>query len=109
MQGIEDIGPVALGPGEHITHAPSAPRRKRGRPLEMQPDEVLGRIRRLADQNGLFRMHLDQPAFYARARRLFGSWAGALAAAQVDHAAAMAAARRRAHESRRRNRRPSAR
>jgi len=103
MQGIEDLGPPVASPTEHGARAQAAPRRRRGRPLEMQPEEVLSRIRRLADQDGLFRVHLDQPAFYARARRLFGSWAGALAAAHVDHAAAMNAARRRAHDSRRRN------
>ncbi len=109
MHVIDEIGPIAAEAGER-TGVPSQPTgRKRGRPLEMQPDEVLGRIRQLADQDALFRVHLDQPAFYARARRLYGSWAGALAAAHVDHAAALAAARRRAHESRRRNIRSSVR
>lgn len=80
-------------------------RRKRGRPLEVQPHEVLGRIRELWMQNALFRVHLDAPALYARARRLFGTWASALDAAGVDHGAAVEAARRRAVESRR-GRRP---
>ncbi len=107
MHVIDEIAPLAAESGERANVHPVPARRKRGRPLEMQPDEVLGRIRKLADQDALFRVHLDQPGFYARARRLYGSWAGALAAAQVDHAAALAAARRRAHESRRRTRRSS--
>jgi hypothetical protein len=78
-------------------HAP-APRRKRGRPLEMAPDEVLRRIREWGERNELFRVHRDQPAFYARARRLFGSWAGALERAGVDHAAVMDSARRRSRQ-----------
>ncbi len=100
----EETAPLVALAG--ATGAPSRdrPRRKRGRPLEMQPEEVLGRILRLADQHALFRVHLEQPALYARARRLFGSWAGALAAAHVDHDAALAEARRRAHEARRRRR-----
>ena len=76
-------------------------RRRRGRPLEMSPSELLERIRDRAANGGLFRVHLDEPALYARARRLFGSWARALAAAGLDHAAAVNAARRRAHEARR--------
>ncbi len=78
------------------------PRRRRGWPLEMPRDEVLGRIRAWSDAGRLFRVHHDQPGFYARARRLFGSWANALAAAGVDHARAVADARRRALEKRRR-------
>jgi hypothetical protein len=53
---------------------------------------------------GLFRVHLAEPALYARARRLFGSWARALDAAGLDHTATVSAARRRAHEARRRAR-----
>jgi hypothetical protein len=78
-----------------------SPRRRRGRPLEVQPHEVLGRIRELAGRNALFRVHLDDPALYARARRMFGTWAGALDAAGVDHGAAVQAARQRAVEKRR--------
>ena len=80
------------------------PRRRRGRPLEMSPNELLQRIRERAAEGGLFRVHLAEPALYARARRLFGSWARALAAAGLDHTAAVSEARRRAHESRRRTR-----
>jgi len=79
----------------------SVSRRKRGRPLEMQPHEVLSRIRELALRNALFRVHLDAPSLYARARRQFGTWAAALLAAGVDHDAAVKAARRRAVEHRR--------
>ncbi len=81
---------------------PEAAARKRGRPLEMQPEEVLRRIQGLATQGALFRVHLDHPALYARARRLFGSWAGAVARAGYDHERAVHNARRRANESRRR-------
>jgi len=77
-------------------------RTKRGRPLEMTAEEVLARIRERADREGLFRVHLDAPALYARARRLFGSWAAALRATGLDHAVTVAEARRRALESRRR-------
>jgi len=87
------------------TLSTDAPRgRRRGRPLEMSPDDLLERIRERASADGLFRVHLAEPSLYARARRLFGSWARALAAAGVDHAAAVNAARRRAHEARRRAR-----
>lgn len=78
------------------------PRRRRGRPLEMSPGQLLERIRERAGAGGLFRVHLAEPALYARARRLFGSWARAVEAAGLDHTAVVSAARRRAHESRRR-------
>src|SRR5262245_9506314 len=59
-------------------------RRKRGRPLEMTQSEVLARIRQLAaTANGLFRIHHTHSDLYARARRQFGSWAAAVAAAGV--------------------------
>ncbi len=80
----------------------SIPARRRGRPLEMQPDEVLRRISEMATQGALFRVHLDHPALYARARRLFGSWAEAVARAGHDHGRAVNDARRRSVESRRR-------
>jgi hypothetical protein len=79
-------------------------RRRRGRPLEMSAAELLERIRERAAMGALFRVHLAEPALYARARRLFGSWARALGAAGLDHTAAVSAARRRAHEARRRPR-----
>jgi len=89
-------------PEQAPDEARSTPRRKRGRPLEMQPAEVLHRIHELATQGALFRVHLDHPALYARARRLFGSWAGAVARAGHDHGIAVDHARRRSVESRRR-------
>lgn len=78
------------------------PRRGRGRPLEMKPDEVLRHIRALAGRGELFRVHLDHPALYARARRQFGSWADAVATAGFDYRGAVAAARRRSIATRRR-------
>ena len=92
MMSIQSV-PIEIGP-----------RRRRGRPLEMSANELLQRIRERAVKGGLFRVHLAEPALYARARRLFGSWARALAAAGLDHTATVSEARRRAHESRRRTR-----
>jgi hypothetical protein len=63
---------------------------------------VLEQIRSVAAAGGLFRVHIDQPAMYARARRLWGSWAGALLAAGLDYESTLAEARRRALETRRR-------
>ena len=99
---IHDLPTPALSIArEPVTELSAVPRRKRGRPLEMQPHEVLARIRELAVRNALFRVHLDAPSLYARARRQFGTWASALAAAGVDHDAAIKTARRRAVEHRR--------
>jgi hypothetical protein len=78
-----------------------APRR-RGRPPLAGPEQVLEQIREAAADNRLFRVHLDHPALYARARRLFGTWAGALHAAGVDYEGVIAEARRRAAATRRR-------
>jgi hypothetical protein len=56
--------------------------RRPGRPLEMSETQVLARIREFATETrGLFRVHHAQPALYARARRLFGSWSAAVRAA----------------------------
>jgi hypothetical protein len=77
-------------------------RRKRGRPLEMSPKEVLESIRRLSiSGDGLFRIHHTHSDLYARARRQFGSWAAAVGAAGVDYSGAVNAARLRATETRR--------
>ena len=95
------LPPTPAMAGMQITESTQPVRRKRGRPLEVQPHEVLGRIRELWMQNALFRVHLDAPALYARARRLFGTWASALDAAGVDHGATVEAARRRSVETRR--------
>jgi hypothetical protein len=67
---------------------------------------ILERIRSLAMRpDGLFRMHEKQPAFYAQARRRFGSWPAAVRAAGLDYAAIVNAAQRRATATRRRRRR----
>lgn len=101
---IEDLATVAAHAGGSLPVDHERPRRKRGRPLEMAPNEVLKRIRDLSERGHLFRVHLDTPALYARARRLFGTWAAALGAAGVNHGAAVAAARERSLETRRRRR-----
>lgn len=93
--------PVPRPPFDATDVAP----RKRGRPLEMTADEVVVRIRGLAEDRGLFRIHRDHAALYARARRLFGSWAGALRAAGLDPEATLRDARRRSFEARSRARR----
>lgn len=82
---------------------PSAPR-KRGRPLEMSVPEVLQRIRQLHESGALFRVHREQPALYARSRRLFGTWGAALREAGLDPAQTMNEARARSLETRRRAR-----
>ena len=94
-------GPGAESPGPRAAH--HLPRR-RGRPPLATREQVLEQITRAAREERLFRVHFDQPALYARARRLWGSWAGALLAAGLDHAAIVDAARRRAMETRRRRR-----
>lgn len=74
----------------------------RGRPLLMSRERVLERIRTLAaGDGGLFRVHRGHPALYARARRLFGSWSGAVAAAGLDYPFALAVARERSLRNRR--------
>jgi len=82
----------------------SAPRR--GRPNLMARETVLDRIRALGTRRqGLFRVHLTHAALYARARRLFGSWASAVIQAGLDHRASIERARARAVERRARARR----
>ena len=75
--------------------------RRRGRPPLLTPDQVLGEIRTEAAEGRLFRVHLEKPALYARARRLWGSWAEALRAAGLDPRTIQNAARQRALETRR--------
>ena len=87
-----------------VVPVPDARPRQRGRPLELASEEVLRRIRAWSREGQLFRVHHDEPGFYARARRQFGSWANALAAAGVDHSRVVAEARRRSIEKRRRSR-----
>ena len=84
------------------------PRRssRRGRPVEMEPTRVLERIRQLAERgHGLFRIHRTHSALYARARRQFGSWAAAVAAAGLDYDGSLDRARQRSIATRRRRRR----
>lgn len=78
-------------------------RRKRGRPAIMQRDQMLLSIRELARRpGGLFRVHLSHGDLYARARRMFGSWAAAVAAAGEDYERTIERARRRSLETRKR-------
>jgi len=90
-------------PENPVRETPAAPR-KRGRPLEMSVPEVLQRIQALSSAGSLFRVHREQPALYARARRLFGSWGDALREAGLDPQKAMLDARARSLETRRRAR-----
>ena len=76
---------------------PAPSPRRRGRPLDMPPEAVLDRIRQLAAREaGLFRIHLTETSLYARARRLFGSWQGAVRAAGLDYLDVLEGSRRRA-------------
>jgi hypothetical protein len=80
--------------------------RPRGRPPLMTPAAVLERIRQLAaGVDGLYRVHIRHSGLYARARRLFGSWSGAVSAAGMDYAEILERARRRSIETRRHRRR----
>ncbi len=81
--------------------APRPAARRRGRPPLVSPEQVLDEIRQVAGERALYRVHLDRPALYARARRLWGSWAGALLAAGLDYEDAISEARRRALLTRR--------
>ena len=101
---IEDQATLQLAePGRAGNGADPAPRaRRRGRPRDMPPEAVLGRIRQLAARDhGLFRIHLSEAALYARARRLFGSWQGAVRAAGFDYLDVLEGSRRRAALTRR--------
>ena len=80
--------------------------RGRGRPILMAPSMVLEKIRQLSRRReGLFRVHHTHPGLYARARRQFGSWAAAVAAAGMDYGSSVSAARQRSIRGRRRRRR----
>jgi len=78
------------------------PARPRGRPVLMTAPALIDRIRELADRGGLFRVHRTHGRLYARARRQFGSWARAVRAAGIDYRQAVARARARSLEARRR-------
>ena len=97
-----DVTPNA-GPREAPTRPEDAfaeaPRR--GRPPLMDRAQALAAIRSAAERGELFRVHLEQPALYARARRMWGSWGAALEAAGVDYGQVMTAARRRSLDGRR--------
>jgi hypothetical protein len=69
---------------------------RRGRPALMPREAVLERIRALSRRAaGLYRIHHTHVALYARARRQFGSWAAALAAAGIDYRDVLRRARSR--------------
>ncbi len=107
----QDSMPALCEPVRFGAHSPRAARpapRRRGRPPLLTPDEALAQIRDVASAGRLFRVHIDNPALYARARRLWGSWVGALLAAGLDYDTVMADARRRSVETRRRLRGPRA-
>jgi hypothetical protein len=77
--------------------------RKRGRPALMTREQLLDSIRGVSGRpDGLFRVHRTDSDLYARARRMFGSWAAAVAAAGVDYPSVIATARLRSLETRRR-------
>jgi hypothetical protein len=76
--------------------------RPRGRPALMTAPALIDRIRELAERGGLFRVHRTHGRLYARARRQFGSWARAVRAAGIDYGQAVARARARSLEARRR-------
>jgi hypothetical protein len=76
--------------------------RRRGRPPLMSRQAVLDRIRTIAARgDGLVRIHHTHGSLYARARRMFGSWRAAVAAAGEDYHEILLAARRRSMRSRR--------
>ena len=80
--------------------------RGRGRPILMTAPIVLEKIRQLGRRReGLFKVHHTHPGLYARARRQFGSWAAAVAAAGMDYGSSVRAARQRSIRGRRRRRR----
>jgi hypothetical protein len=71
----------------------------------MGQDDVLALIRSLHRRpEGLFRVHRAHPDLYARARRMFGSWSGAVIAAGIDYAGIVSLAAQRALKSRRNRR-----
>ena len=80
------------------------PRRSRGRPRIMSGDEVLEQVRDLAERGALFRVHRTHSDLYARARRLFGSWAMAVRAAGIDYPQTIQRARALAAAARKRRR-----
>jgi len=101
---FEDGAAVQLAEPRRIEHTngEAVRHRRRGRPLDMPPEAVLDRIRQLAARDsGLFRIHLTDAPLYARARRLFGSWQGAVRAAGFNYVDVLERSRRRAVQARR--------
>ncbi len=92
--------PAPSGSREAAARSSSAPRR-RGRPPLVTREQTLEQIRAASTEGRLFRVHRERPALYARARRLWGSWAEALREAGVDHALVIEDARRISLETRR--------
>ncbi len=102
----EAYAPAMFSPVPSVRADAAIPPRRPGRPLEMSAEEVLREIRVRAQQrDGLFRVHLESPALYARARRMFGSWSAAVRGAGLDYETLQGVARSRSLQTRRRNRR----
>ena len=110
FQSDEAVAPMSMADspeGTRRSGGRSEGARRRGRPPLMERDQVIALLRATSERGGLFRVHFEQPALYARARRLWGSWEGALRAAEIDYSSVIAEARRRSADTRRRrNRRP---
>ena len=107
---LDPENPVGLteagddGPPDSALERPK--NRGRGRPVLMPVAVVIEKIRALGRRReGLFRVHHTHPGLYARARRQFGSWAAAVAAAGMDYGSTLSAARLRSIRARRRRRR----
>ncbi len=99
--GSSPAGAYALSPSSSDGRSSGNAPRRRGRPPMRTPAQVLEEIRAAAQSGKLFRVHLDQPALYARARRMWGTWAAALREAGVDYHGIVQTARTRALETRR--------
>lgn len=103
FEGLEHRNEAAASGMDWIRALPTP---RRGRPPKMTAPELLDRIRRLAGSRaGLFRVHQRFASLYARARRHFGSWSAAVAAAGLDYRETLNGARLRSLKTRRRARR----
>ncbi len=72
--------------GTAETLAPPEPEADMGTAKDVIREHVAGTIRELHLQaGGLSRIHRTHPALYAQARRAFGSWRAAVAAAGLDY------------------------
>lgn len=102
-ESAEHNDPPVEANGTTPVLVPSLPGRRRGRPPKMSSQELLDRIRRLADsRSGLFRVHERNTSLYASARRKFGSWSAAVQAAGLDYRETLNGARQRSVKTRRR-------